>query len=219
MIYSYIITMLNHKKSVQSTKRCIESAKQFGYYPKVFKAITPEDKPLEILKKYNMPLHKFKANAKYSKLEPSICCFLSHYELWKICVENNQPILVLEHDAIFKSKLPENLIFQKLVNLGKPSYGQYNVPNKEGMYDLFSKNGGYLPGTHAYIVSPDAAKSLINHSVVGANTPDLYMNKSNFPWITEYYPWPIEADDSFTTVQKEEGSIAKHNYGKDYEII
>ena len=35
----------------------------------------------------------------------------------------------------------------------------------------------------------------------------------------EYYPWPVEARDSFTTIQKKEGCYAKHNYGETYDII
>ena len=45
------------------------------------------------------------------------------------------------------------------------------------------------------------------------------LNKNNFPWLQECYPWPVEADDSFTTIQKTEGCLAKHNYGESYEII
>ena len=31
-------------------------------------------------------------------------CFLSHWEIWKKCVEKNEPILVLEDDAIITDK-------------------------------------------------------------------------------------------------------------------
>ena len=31
--------------------------------------------------------------------------FASHYLLWKKCVELNEPILILEHDVIFKENL------------------------------------------------------------------------------------------------------------------
>ena len=48
---------------------------------------------------------------------------------------------------------------------------------------------------------------------------DLFLNKVDFPWIQEYYPWPIKADDSFTTIQKVAGSVAKHNYNKNFEIL
>ena len=75
---SYVITMLNNSKSVEASERCIKSASKFGYDPIVFKAITPEDNPIEIFKKENLPLDKFKTDSRYSRLEPCMCCFLSH---------------------------------------------------------------------------------------------------------------------------------------------
>ena len=219
MMYSYIITMMNNKKSVKAAKRCAKTAREFGYYPSFFKAITPEDNPIEIFEKENLPVKAFDTDTRYSRLEPAMCCFLSHRELWKISIEKNQTILVLEHDAVFKNKVPGEVSFYDFVNLGKPSYGKYRLPQNEGMYDLFSKPGGYLPGTHAYILTPRAAGELLNYSKIKPAPADLFLNKNTFPWIKEYYPWPIEADDSFTTVQKVEGSIAKHNYGEDYEIL
>ena len=216
---SYVITMLNNSKSVNATERCVKSANTFGYDPLVFKAITPEDDPIEIFKKENLPLDKFKTDSRYSRLEPCMCCFLSHRELWKKAVQSGNGILVLEHDAIFQNTLPIECTFQDFVNLGKPSYGKYMIPEKQGLYELFSKPGGYLPGTHAYYVSAKGAKQLLNHSQISPAPADLFLNKNSFPWIKEYYPWPIIADDDFTTIQKIEGSVAKHNYGESYEII
>jgi len=51
---------------------------------------------------------------------------------------------------------------------------------------------------------------------------DLYICNKNFPFVNEYYPWPVEARDSFTSIQTETGCLAKHSYQKDaskYKII
>ena len=48
---------------------------------------------------------------------------------------------------------------------------------------------------------------------------DIYLKKDNFPWLTEYYPWPVMADDSFSCIQLDEGCKAKHNYNKGIEIV
>ena len=42
---------------------------------------------------------------------------------------------------------------------------------------------------------------------------------NTFRWLEEFYPWPVESKDSFTTIQKTEGCLAKHGYGEAYEII
>ena len=216
----FVITMYNNAKSVDASKRCIESAKQYGYTNIMsFRAITPEDNPRKIFEENKLPIEKFSTDSRYSRLEPCMCCFLSHRELWLKAVKLNVGVVVLEHDAIFKGVLPVDMQFHRFVNLGKPSYGNYAVQSKEGTYDLFSKQGGYLPGTHGYYVSSEGAQLLLNHAQYNPAPADLFLNKNSFPWIKEYYPWPIEADDTFTTIQKVEGSLAKHNYGESYEIL
>lgn len=215
---SYVITMVNHDKSVKAAERCIQSAKKFGVTSEIFEAIVPEDNLAEEFAKDGMSIDDYSVDEKWSKREPSMCCYLSHKALWRKCVELNEKILVLEHDAIFMDKLPENMSFYGLINLGKPSYGQYSEPTlQRGVFKLFSKPHGGLPGTHAYMVSPRGAKLLLNKKET--TTPDLFLNKNDFPWIQEYYPWPIKADDTFTTIQKVAGSTAKHNYNKNFEIL
>ena len=219
MIKSFVITMLDNKKSVESTDKCIESGKKFGYNNiEIFKATTPKDNLKHEFEKDGLSIDDFKVDTRYSKLEPAMCCYLSHKELWKKCLELNETILVLEHDAIFIDKIPNNIYFYGLINLGKPSYGQYMVPNLQtGVFKLFSKPHGGLPGTHAYMISPTGAKLLLKK--LKTTTPDLFLNKIDFPWIQEYYPWPIKADDNFTCIQNVAGSVAKHNYNKDFKVL
>ena len=53
----------------------------------------------------------------------------------------------------------------------------------------------------------------------GAIPVDKFICPQRFV-ITEYYPWPIEAHDSFTTIQKEKGCLSKHNYKPgEYRIL
>ena len=49
---------------------------------------------------------------------------------------------------------------------------------------------------------------------------DVFLATTFFPWLEEYYPWPVIAKDDFTTIQNEGGCFAKHNYNKgSYDII
>ena len=219
MIKPYIITMMENELSLQAAKRCIKSASKFGYYPELFSAITPENMPREIFIREDLKTSHFTVNSVYSRMEPSMCCFLSHRELWKKSFLDNKSIIVLEHDAVFKDKIPNSAMMHKFVNLGKPSYGKFRKPVAgEGIYNLFSKESGYLPGTHAYMVTPEAAKELLQKAKTHPAPADLFLNRDFFPWIMEAYPWPIEADDRFTTIQKIEGSVAKHSFNREYII-
>ena len=72
-------------------------------------------------------------------IDAEIATFFSHYNLWLKCIELNEPILILEHDAILTdtplSLLMMNYHLEKfkgdLLNLGKPNWGSYWYKNFE----------------------------------------------------------------------------------------
>lgn len=205
----YVITILDNPHSLEASERCIDSAKKFGYDVEVFPAITPANDPRDIFEKEGLPIKKFENN-EYSRTEPTMSCFLSHYFLWKKAIDSDVPTLILEHDAVFKSTLPEVEV-KGVTNYGKPSYGHFEQPPKPGLYSLFSKNGGYMGGAHAYAVTSQASKVLVEQAKKTAQPTDIFLNKQTFPRIKEYYPWPVVVDDRVSTVQKEKGCEAKHN--------
>jgi len=219
MMNAYVICIQSNKHSVEAADRCIESAKKFGYTVKKHDAYCPADDPHKIFREQNLPISEFKIDERFSRLEPCMCGFLSHRSLWHKSLKENKQILILEHDAIFIDKIPMGIKFDGLVSFGRPSYGQFRQPNKEGVYKLFSKAGGYLPGAHAYVVTPKGAKRLIERAQVKPGPTDLFLNKNDFPFISEYYPWPVVADDRVSTIQHDAGCIAKHNYKKGIDII
>jgi len=211
---AYVITIMNMERSVEIAQRCIDSAKTFGIEVEMFKAITPKDDVYKIAEEKGINLSGF--DERYSRKENAIACFLSHYSLWDLSVKTSENILILEHDAVFVNGVDLNINFKGLLSLGKPSYGKYNTP-RDGISPLTSKN--YLPGAHGYIVKPSAAVELINKSKVLSKPTDIFIDRRSFSWIEELYPWPVEVKDTFTTVQKRPGCVAKHSYTEGFEII
>ena len=88
---------------------------------------------------------------------------------------------------------------------------------KIGVGPLSSKR--YFPGAHAYRLKPIGAKTLLSRVQTDARPTDIYLNVDCFPWLEEYYPWPVVVKESFTTIQKLEGCVAKHGYKGGYEIV
>lgn len=201
-------------KADDVAKRCVASGKQHGVDVELFEGHTPETLNIDdYYAKNNLPMEHF--YEKYSRIDPVRCAFASHHTLWQKCAEGDEAFLILEHDAIFVSSLPKT-IEGNIVNLGKPSYGRYKVPML-GEGRLTSKE--YLPGAHAYMVTPFGAQLLLHRAQVDAGPTDVFIHNERFPnAITEVYPWPVECDDSFTTIQEIFGCTAKHNYGLTYEI-
>lgn len=77
----------------------------------------------------------------------------------------------------------------------------------------------YFPGAHAYRITPAGARALVEQARRHARPTDVFLHTDTFPFLQEFYPWPVEARDSFTTIQSEAGCLAKHSYGDTYEIV
>jgi glycosyl transferase, family 25 len=212
---SFVITIEKNLLSNQAADRCIKSGLKHGITIEKFDAITPADDPIKLAEKFNIPTANFRE--KYSRFENCLAAFISHHGLWMKSIALNESILILEHDAVVIGDIPEIPYNSLVVNLGAPSYGKFKSPPILGLNMLSSKP--YFGGAHGYIVTPKGAEKLIKEVPKSARPTDLYLNSNTFNWLQEYYPWPIEARDSFTTIQNENGCVAKHNYGETYEII
>jgi hypothetical protein len=156
---------------------------------------------------------------KYSNADAVIGNFVAQYRLWKAISRGSEPAIIMEHDAVVVapiSRIPPEFGF---VNLGKPSFGRVPAPREEGFYPLFSR-ATHLPGAHGYYLTPAFADQLVSMARRrGVQPVDLFISPQRFAGIYEYYPWPIEAHDTFTTIQKPRGCVSKHNYGPEYKIL
>ena len=211
---NYVITMSQTPESVKSAERCIDSGKKHGIEIHKWEATTPNELLSALLVDAGINISGFME--KYSRLDNCAAAFHSHWSLWKHSTEINQQVTIFEHDAVVVDNIPE-MHHNGCISLGKPSYGKFITPRFLGVNSLTSKP--YFPGAHAYRVSPQGAELLIAQAEVYARPTDVFLNRDVMPWLQEYYPWPVECRDSFTTIQKTEGCLAKHNYNNDYKII
>ena len=211
---AYVITIMDNERSVQAAERCIKSGERHGLKIEKFAAITPKDNPQEIFRQRNINPGPF--DEKYSRTLNCMAAFSSHYSLWEKCAFHNEPFIIFEHDAIVVQELPENVNFMHVMTIGAPSYGKFRTPTTFGVGPLTQKD--YFGGAHAYAVKPSGAWALMETAQSNPAPTDLFLNKNNFPWLQEYYPWVAEANDNFTTIQKTEGCLAKHLYNETYRI-
>ena len=171
-----IICLQESDISVKYAKECIEQAKKFNITLEIFNGIHGNDSEnhiidLNIKRKWN-----FKAGRKGVD-----GCFLSHFYLWKNCVEDNVPYLILEHDGYFIKPLPDNILdnFIDVIKLDNynPFKDTYNDSIKKDMnnpityiqyHNSITKNkglnetGNYFKGAYSYIIKPHAAKKVID---------------------------------------------------------
>ena len=215
--HAYVINIRSMKQSYELGNRCIESAEKYGVRMKDWGGCNPKTQDVHDYFEHEQ-LGKKAFYDEYSRTDQAMACFISHYSIWHECIRVGKPILICEHDAVFVAPLPKS-IEGDIVNLGQPSYGAFGIPSVIGESELVSKP--YLPGAHGYYITPKGARLLIDAAMFHEAAPvDLFISKARFGTaIKEVYPWPIKADDSFSTVQKEKGCKAKHNYNKKYRLI
>lgn len=210
---AFVIT-IPMEQSEKAARRCIKSGKKFGLDIELFMGYTPSDHPIMIAEELGIPVDNFKEV--YSRFDRCVAAFLSHRRLWEWSASNNTEVLIFEHDAVIQDEIRQ-VPHKGVLSYGHPSYGKWVTPSTLGVNDLVSKQ--YLPGAHAYAVKPLAAKIMLEKAKQEACPTDLFISNKNFNFVQEYYPWPVVADDSFTTIQNTTGCAAKHNYGETYEII
>lgn len=188
---SYVIRMSTHPISEKGALKVIQSSKDvsndFVIYP--FEACH-ENNSTQYMKdfglKWTWPWEgsvwneetKIQMRAYATKVkERRIGCAMSHFRLWKLCEMINEPILILEHDAIFIKKLDYKYIIDseyEVVGINDPRGAtrlseKYHsiVQSSEGplldvptIDDMKIAQG--IAGASAYIVKPKGCQQIIN---------------------------------------------------------
>lgn len=104
------------------------------------------------------------------KLRPAeVACFLSHQMVWQYVAETNQPVLVLEDDALLSQRVPA--ILQAL--MGRADLDYVNLETRQRR-KLLNKQGSMLcedyalyrlyqdrNGSAAYVLFPSGARKLL----------------------------------------------------------
>jgi len=213
---AYVITLTDLPESVEAAERCIASGKVFGIDVEMSEGIG-KDIAMDLFKNEKLFFQFF--NRDPAVFEAVVGCFLSHYNLWKNIISTNESCIILEHDAIFVEPVPA-LTSGSIINLGKPSWGEYKIHDQVGIFPIFSSKRGYLLGAHAYYVTPKGAEQLIQHAKNAGILPaDLFIDANHIRGVKETWPWVVEAKDRFTTIQKEKGCLSKFGYNENYKIL
>lgn len=79
-------------------------------------------------------------------------CWMSHWQLWNLSVDQQKPLIILEHDAVINAPWPQDLdIEPMLVKLYRHADTKFKP--------LF---GNWSKGSHAYTLTPSQAQCLID---------------------------------------------------------
>jgi len=187
---AYAIVIRDNQVSEQGYERLVQSSKDVGnkFNINKFEAITPDyvdatmkDNNLKwnypwVGKEVDFATGLTKSAYKTKKPKARIACALSHYLLWKTCVKLGEPILILEHDAVFINKLDfdPNQGNMWVVGINNPlgatrkSRDFYTkIQNSKLWLQMVPKIDNEdvpqgLAGNSAYIMKPQGAKRMLD---------------------------------------------------------
>lgn len=112
------------------------------------------------------PAVLFSEDTKKELSSPGIIgCFDSHYRLWKLCVEIDEPILVFEDDAcIIRNFIPvewEEVLSVASSHTKKMGRYLHYLENPQGEPKAADYLQSSMPGNAGYAIKPNAAKKLV----------------------------------------------------------
>ena len=224
---AFVITLFNDKYSVQSAENTLKTARQMNddLHIEMVRAVTP-DKIKDTTYSYpvegetsvyeGMTLIGYKAK----DISKKIACSLSHMNLWNKCVQLDEPIMILEHDAVFIRKFRPSKILNGIEDgdvlmINDPRgatrrgmvYHENIIKNDKGIHLVEGVNTPEetvpdgLAGNSAYVITPAAAKKAIElQSSIGIWPNDALLCKQLFPEkLKSYYPYITRVEQRRST--------------------
>jgi len=220
---AFVITLAEHDYSRRVTRRCIDSAAQFGLVVERFYGV-PANEAEDLMKVSGLrwtwangntsfavcPITKLRQHP-YGRLAPKIGCAMSHYLLWRMCAALEETFLILEHDAVFIRPF-EYVHFDGICQINDPK----GATPKGGFWSekMIERGAGVWPktrmfaddkpdglaGNSAYLIKPWAAKDLIAKChLVGLWPNDAVMCRQLFPYLQELYPFVTRVNQEQST--------------------
>lgn len=219
---AFIIYIDGHEASEQCANSCLKSVKdtESNLDVQLYKATTPEtmfevDWSWPLRKKKSCPhTHLLLKAYKTYDNEKRIAAAQSHWKLWNHCVTLDEPIMILEHDAIFKRQFvePEVPYHVGAYSINDPRGATFKSKEyHEKLDDGFNEPPWLdekavphgLPGHSAYVIYPWAAREVAQkQSELGWWPNDAIMCRQIFKWVYAYKPY-------FTTTQYIKSTTSK----------
>jgi hypothetical protein len=223
-VKAFVITLRGNAYSEACAQRCIASAARYGVEVVMYNAVD-KDSAEGVLERENLWW-------KWPMLEADVCphtglkrhvyrtgdkrarvgCAMSHYMLWKVCVDADEPIMILEHDAVFLRGLPELPEKFGAIMLNNPDgatpkgrwwkqqmdFRGAGVFPKTVIFEDGRPDG--LAGNSAYVISPRAALDCMDaYRAFGVWPNDATLCRQLVPGLMEVYPFVTEVRSAQST--------------------
>lgn len=162
---AYIINIPTNSISVDLSNRCLDSCMKVGMPAELYTGFDGTS-GLDI----KAPSHlenqqwiKWLKVTDHFQSVAEIACSLSHISLWVKCMTEDQPLVILEHDAIMIKPYLQHEIYNGIVYLGSKDELKLNITDRNGILPnlrSINKNWNFINKAHAYSIDPASARKL-----------------------------------------------------------
>jgi hypothetical protein len=104
-----------------------------------------------------------------------IACFMSHVSLWAKCIEQDRPLVILEHDAVMLKSFPSHPLYNSICYLGcmEQKNSQLGISGITPPHGTLSNNYHFICRAHAYSIDPAIAKNMMAYVIGKGITESL----------------------------------------------
>ena len=142
------------------------SLKAYGFSPVLFEGTYGDDAEELFLKENRLLLETDSKSIKFNS--PGVKgCFYSHYQLWQLCVEKNESIMIFEDDVKFYRNFTpvdfdDVLVLSINYDWKVLDFLKTYLEESHSLSTTVLYNQPYMPGASGYAITPQAAKKLID---------------------------------------------------------
>lgn len=180
---AYIIRIKGHIESEAKAKRCSDSCEAVGMPWEYWDAYNGTGEEIVASPYHGQVMKMIKVTDHYLT-KGEVACALSHISLWVKCVEDDKPLVVLEHDAVMVDAYLKHHVFNSICYLGsyeQAMLGWQVLPTPPHASE--GPNYHFICRAHAYAIDPAIAKNMVAHVIkYGINAPlDIMLRADIFP--------------------------------------
>lgn len=153
----WMIQIPDNQISQHYRNQTLPTWEKFGYEVNMFDAVTPED----------LHLYDYLEFGKYYDMrdftDTEKAGFYSHVELWKQCIEDNEPITIIEHDvACLSAEIPIIAELFSFASFSSDFAWEDYCGHRFREHPFWGETQKICPPTHAYYMTPFIAEMLLD---------------------------------------------------------
>lgn len=211
---AFIIRVRENETSELLAQRCAASCDQVGQKYEYWDAYDGIEKEIIKPHHHNTVMDLVKVTNHYLT-RGEVACVLSHMSLWVKCIQLDQPIVILEHDAIMVKPYHIHPLYNSIGYLGSIEQAQMGWQVKS--IPPFASDGPnyhFICRAHAYAIDPIVAKNMLAHVIkMGINISlDMLIRADIFP-IHQFdlYAYDLSGETTILERSKDGRSIIRND--------